>query len=85
MCLKPRGTLVSLEIAARPWISIILDFIVELPSFVGHAIVLIVIDQLTKMVHFILCDHLPLAEAMAQLLVMHIVHLHELLDQIISA
>lgn len=62
----------------RPWVAITLDLIVELPVSAGHTVVLAVVDQLTKMAHFTPFVHLPSAEEMTQLLVIHVICLHGL-------
>lgn len=60
----PSGFLCPLVIPHRPWSDISLDFIGLLPSE-GNTTVLIVVDQFSKMVHFIPLPKVPLARGMA--------------------
>jgi len=50
---KPYGFLNPLEIPDRPWTSLSMDFITDLPSFNGFTCILVVLDRFTKMGHFI--------------------------------
>lgn len=52
---KPKGLLKPLPVPARPWSSISMDFITNLPSSQGHETILVVVDRLTKMASFIPC------------------------------
>ncbi|XP_053556075.1 muellerian-inhibiting factor [Bombina bombina] len=47
------GLLVCLSVPSKPCASVAVDFIVESPSSSGHKTILIVVDRLTKMAHFI--------------------------------
>lgn len=76
--------LISAKTPARPWAQITMDFTVELPDSKGCCIFLTIVDQLTKMAHFIPCAQLPTAENIACLIISHVFHLHGLPDQIIS-
>ena len=42
------------SILEKPWIYILVDFITKLPLAQGYDSILVVVDRLTKMVHFIL-------------------------------
>lgn len=77
---RPFGTLVALETPARPWSTINLVFIVKLSVSDGHTVVLMVVDHLTKVVHFIPCNQLPSAEATVQLVLHNMVLLNGLSD-----
>lgn len=68
------------ETPSRQWVAITLNFTVELPVSNGHTVVLTVVNELTKMVHFVPTAHLPSAEEMAQFLVTHVIYLHGLLE-----
>jgi Integrase zinc binding domain/RNase H-like domain found in reverse transcriptase len=50
---KPYSSLQPLPIPDKPWSSIAMDFIVELPESNGYQTILTVVDRLTKMAHFI--------------------------------
>src|SRR6266403_646587 len=52
----PYGLLKSNEVPDQPWKSIAMDFITDLPESDGYDTILVVIDRLTKMSHFILCN-----------------------------
>ena len=51
----PYGMLQSNEVPDQPWKSIAMDFITDLPNSDGYDTILVVIDRLTKMSHFIPC------------------------------
>ena len=51
----PYGMLQSNEVPDQPWKSIAMDFITDLPTSDRYDTVLVVIDLLTKMRHFIPC------------------------------
>ena len=51
----PYGLLKPLEATSRPWKSIAMDFITQLPESGGNDTIWVVIDRLTKMAHFIPC------------------------------
>ena len=42
------------SIPEKPWIYILVDFITKLPLAQGYDSILVVVDRLTKIVHFIL-------------------------------
>lgn len=79
----PLAPVVSLENLASPWTAISLDFIIELPPFYGHTVVLTVVECLTKMTHFIPCKQLASAETTAQLLLHNVVQFHGIPDHIV--
>jgi RNase H-like domain found in reverse transcriptase/Reverse transcriptase (RNA-dependent DNA polymerase)/Integrase zinc binding domain/Integrase core domain/Chromo (CHRromatin Organisation MOdifier) domain/Retroviral aspartyl protease len=72
----PYGYLKSLPIPERPWSSISMDFIEELPASGGFDSILVVVDRLTKMAHFLPCQKSMSAEQLAKLYVEHIFRLH---------
>jgi len=51
----PYGLMKANEAPDRPWKSISMDFITDLPKSEGNDAILIVIDRLTKMAHFLPC------------------------------
>src|SRR5205807_3752777 len=51
----PYGLLQPLEILTKPWESISMDFVTDLPESNGYDAIWIVVDRLTKMAHFIPC------------------------------
>ena len=54
-------------ILERPWMHISVDFITKLPIAQGYNSILVVVDQLTKMVYFIPTTEKTLAEELARL------------------
>ncbi|ETE61034.1 Retrotransposon-derived protein PEG10, partial [Ophiophagus hannah] len=81
-CAHP-GLLQPLPTPERPWGAVSLDFIIELPPLKGTTTILVVVDMLTKMAHFIACAGLPMARMMAQFFISHVFWLHGLSDQIV--
>ena len=81
---KSHGLLMPLPIPTRPWSSLSMDFIVELPNSVGMTTILTIVDRWTKMAHFIPVESLPSAEETAELFINHVLRLHGLPDEIIS-
>ena len=61
-----------------------MDFIVDLPPAAGHTCILVVVDLLTKMAHFIPCKGLPSAREMADLYLRHVFRLHEAPENLIT-
>jgi len=80
----PYGLLQSNEAPDRPWKSIAMDFITDLPLSDGHDTILVVIDRLTKMSHFIPCSKDLDARQFANLFMREIVRLHGLPHDIIT-
>jgi len=64
---QPVDKLMSNSILERPWIHILTDFITKLPLAQGYNSILVVVDQLTKIVHFIPTTEKTLAEGLARL------------------
>ena len=50
---QPAGKLMPNSIPEKPWTHISVDFITKLPLAQGYDTILVVVDQLTKIVHFI--------------------------------
>ncbi len=67
-----------------PWSSISLDFVTDLPPSDGFDSILVVVDRLTKMAHFISCKKSINAEETAELVLINIVRLHVLPKDIVS-
>jgi len=55
------------SIPEKPWAHILVDFIIKLPLAQGYDSILVVVDQLTKMVHFIPTTEKMSAEGLAKL------------------
>ncbi|MCH81120.1 transposon Tf2-1 polyprotein [Trifolium medium] len=80
----PYGLLQPLPIPERVWEDISLDFIVGLPSFQNHTVILVVVDRLSKAAHFgALPTHFTAAKV-ADLFVKTISKLHGMPRSIVS-
>ena len=55
------------SIPEKPWMHILVDFITKLPLAQGYNAILVVVDQLTKIVHFIPTTEKTMAEGLAKL------------------
>ena len=82
---KPPGFLQPVEIPSGKWESISMDFIVDLPTTQGgYDAILVVVDRLTKMAHFIPTRESVSAPQVADLFISHIFRLHGLPRFIVS-
>ena len=70
-------------ILERPWMHISADFITKLPIAQGYNSILVVVDQLTKMVYFIPTTEKTLAEGLARLFRDNVWKLYGLLESVI--
>jgi len=64
---QPAGKLMPNLIPEKPWTHILADFITKLPLAQKYDSVLVVVDRLTKMVHFIPTTKKTSAEELARL------------------
>ena len=64
---QPVGKLMPNSIPEKPWVHISADFITKLPLAQGYDSILVVVDWLTKMAHFIPTTEKTLAEGLARL------------------
>jgi len=80
----PYALLQSKEAPNQPWKLIVLDFITDLPKSEGSDTILVVIDRLTKMSHFIPCGKDLGARQFANLFMKEMVRLHGLPHDIIT-
>ena len=72
------------SIPEKPWTHILADFITKLPLVQGYDSILVVVDRLTKMVHFMPTTEKTLAEGLAKLFRDNVWKLHGLPESIIS-
>ena len=72
------------SIPEKPWIHILADFITKLPIAQEYNSILVVVDRLTKMVHFISTIEKILAKGLARLFRDNMWKLHGLSKSIIS-
>ncbi|KAL3709190.1 hypothetical protein TMatcc_002980 [Talaromyces marneffei ATCC 18224] len=79
-----QGILEPLNVPQRPWNDISVDFIVKLPESDGYDSIMVVVDRLTKMRHFIPCTEELGAEDAADLFLKHIWKVHGLPRTIVS-
>jgi len=81
---QPAGKLMPNSIPEKPWTHISTDFITKLPLAQGYDSILVVVDRLTKMVHFISTTEKTSAEGLARLFRDNVWKLHGLPESIIS-
>jgi len=72
------------SIPEKPWTHISVDFITKLPLAQGYDSILVVVDWLTKMVHFIPTTEKILVEGLVRLFRDNMWKLHGLPESIIS-
>jgi len=72
------------SIPEKPWMHISVDFITKLPLAQGYDLILVVVNRLTKMVHFVSTTEKTSAEGLAQLFRDNVWKLHGLPKSIIS-
>ena len=80
---QPADKLIPNSIPEKPWMHILADFITKLPIAQGYNSILVVVDRLTKMVHFIPTTEKTLAEGLARLFRDNVWKLHGLPESII--
>jgi len=80
---QPAGKLMPNSIPKKPWVHILADFITKLPLAQGYDSILVVVDQLTKIVHFIPTTEKTSAEGLARLFRDNVWKLHGLPESII--
>src|SRR5260221_11175609 len=73
---KPYGKLKQLPIPSRPWSSILMDFIEQLPDSEGFSAILVIVDHLTKQAIFIPSHNMVNAPQVAWLFLIHIFSKH---------
>lgn len=81
---RPYGLLQPLPIPHRPWSSVSMDFITDLPLSNSFDSIFVVVDRLTKMAHFIPCKKTSSSEDTARFFLDNIYRYHGLPDDIIS-
>jgi len=81
---QPASKLIPNSIPEKPWTHILADFITKLLLAQGYDLMLVVVDRLTKMVHFIPTTKKTSAEGLARLFKDNVWKLHGLPESIIS-
>jgi len=75
---RTAGKLMSNSIPEKPWTHISVDFIMKLPLAQGYDLILVIVDRLTKIVHFIPTTEKMLAEGLTRLFRDNVWKLHGL-------
>ena len=79
------GPLQPLPIPDRPWQQVSVDLITQLPrSRSGHDAIVVFVDKLTKMVHYVACTTNVTAPQLATLFMREVVRLHGVPSSILS-
>jgi hypothetical protein len=73
---RPYGNLRQLPIPEKPWNSISMDFIEQLPPSLGFTAILVVVDRLSKQAIFIPTHDTITSMQLAQLFVLHVFSKH---------
>ena len=81
---QPVGKLMPNSIPEKPWTHISADFITKLPLAQGYNLILVVVNRLTKIVHFILTTEKMMAKGLTRLFRDNVWKLHGLSESIIS-
>ena len=81
---RPYGLLKQLPIPERPWDSISMDFIEQLPSSSGFTAILVVVDQLSKQAIFVPTYDTIMSPQLAQLFLLHIFSKHRVPSHVTS-
>ena len=80
----PYGLLEPLPIPSKPWKSIALDFITDLPISKGFNAILTVVDRYMKMTHFLPCTKEISSEETTEIVMREVCRHHGLPNSIIS-
>jgi hypothetical protein len=84
-CHKPCGLLQPLPVSEKPWHTVTFDYIVKLPKTSrGNDSMCVIVDKLTKLVHFVACEEEVSAKEFAELYVDHVFRLHGLSREFIT-
>ena len=75
----PYGLLEPLPLPSKPWQSISLDFITDLPVSKGFDAILTIVDRYTKMTHFLPCTKAITSEETAEVVMREVFRHHGLI------
>jgi len=73
---KPYGTLQPLPVPLRPWESINMDFIEQLPESSSNTSILVIVERLTRQAVFIPCHGKLTSEELARVFLTHVFAKH---------
>ena len=82
--MKPAGLLHPLPVPPRPWHSVAMDFIVDLPTVQGKNSILVIVDRFSKMGHFIACTKDITSVQLADLFFYHVIRLHGIPNNLVT-
>ena len=80
---RPYGLLQALHVPHRPWSSVSIDFITDLPLSNAYNNIFVVVDRLTKMAHFVPCKKTSSSEDTTRLFLDNVYCYHGLPDDIV--
>ena len=81
---KPAGLLQPLPIPSKPWLAVSIDFIEGLPRAQLKCVILVVVDRLTKYVHFMALAHPYTATKVAAVYMQFVFKLHGMPASVVS-
>ena len=83
-CHQPYGLLKQLPVPEKPWNSISMDFIEQLPQSSGFTAILVVVDRLSKQATFIPTHDTITSPELAKLFLLHVFSKHGVLAHVTS-
>ena len=81
---KPYGLLKQLPVPEKPWNSILMDFIEQLPASTGFTAILVIVDRLSKQAIFIPTHDTITSPELAKLFLLHMFSKHGVLAHVTS-
>jgi hypothetical protein len=72
LCHRPQGLIQPLPMPTSLVSSISMDFITDLPPFSSYDSIMVVVDHLTKMAHFIMCTKTITGKRITKLFLDHV-------------